>query len=25
MELISHPLTGANKEAVAAYLQAFPD
>ncbi len=25
MELISHPLTGENKEAVAAYLQAFPD
>jgi cytochrome c553 len=25
MELIAHPLTGENKEAVAAYLQAFPD
>lgn len=25
MEAISHPLTGENKEAVAAYLQAFPD
>lgn len=25
MELITHPLTGENKEAVAAYLQAFPD
>ncbi len=25
MEAISHPLTGANEEAVAAYLQAFPD
>jgi cytochrome c553 len=25
METITHPLTGANKEAVAAYLQAFPD
>lgn len=25
MEAISHPLTGGNKEAIAAYLQAFPD
>ncbi len=25
MEAITHPLTGENKEAVAAYLQAFPD
>jgi cytochrome c553 len=25
MEFVSHPLTGANKDAVAAYLQAFPD
>ena len=25
MEFITHPLTGDNKEAVAAYLQAFPD
>ncbi len=25
MEAITHPLTGANKEAIAAYLQAFPD
>jgi len=25
MEAISHPLTGENKEAVASYLQAFPD
>ena len=25
MELITHPLTGENKAAVAAYLQAFPD
>jgi cytochrome c553 len=25
MESVSHPLTGANKEAVAAYLQALPD
>jgi cytochrome c553 len=25
MELIAHPLTGENKEAIAVYLQAFPD
>jgi len=25
MEAITHPLTGENKEAIAAYLQAFPD
>jgi cytochrome c553 len=25
MEFVVHPLTGANKAAVAAYLQAFPD
>jgi cytochrome c553 len=25
MEAVVHPLTGANKDAVAAYLQAFPD